>query len=119
MCCMYCTLFFDCKVDNGGLGGDFRSVVRIAQFGCDVEFEVRVVLDFFVSKLDQVLPTLNQGQCTSDIKCSCKMNTIEQKDDVGSRTGSLPFLTIDLLRIGPREGSRSSWTFCSSTGDPN
>lgn len=43
------TLFFNSKVNNGGLSGNLWCVVRVAQFGGDVETEVIVVLDLLVT----------------------------------------------------------------------
>ena len=43
-------MFFDSKVDNGGLGGYLRGVVRVTQLGGDVEAEVIVILYLLVSK---------------------------------------------------------------------
>ena len=43
------TLLFDSKVDNGGLCGDLRSVVRVAELSGDVEPEVLIVLNLLIS----------------------------------------------------------------------
>lgn len=43
-------LFFNSKVDDGGFGRDFRSVMWIGQFGGHVETEFRTVFHFFISQ---------------------------------------------------------------------
>lgn len=59
------TLLLDSKVDDGGLGGNFRRVVRVAQPGGDVEAEVWVVLDLLVSQTNDPGPTYSQPQTTA------------------------------------------------------
>lgn len=51
------TLLFDSKVDNGGLGGDLGRVVGVTQLSGDVESELWVVLNLFVSQLYHVSST--------------------------------------------------------------
>ena len=50
----HCTLLFDSKVDNCCFGGDFRSVVWITKFGCDVKSELRVIFNLLLSDTDHV-----------------------------------------------------------------
>ena len=51
------TLFFDSKVCDGSFGGDLWCVVRVAQFGSDVETEVWVILYLLVSNTYHVSTT--------------------------------------------------------------
>ena len=46
------SLVGDHEVDEGDFGGDFRQIVRVSEFGSDVEEELRTVFDYLVSKLD-------------------------------------------------------------------
>lgn len=70
------TDFLDSKVNDGGLGGNFWCVVRVAQLCCDVKPEVVVVLHFLVAQSNQVNTTcqMNSKECevtsidTFDIK---------------------------------------------------
>ena len=59
------TLLFDGEVDDRGFGGDLGGVVRVAEFGRDVEAEVGVVLHFLVAKFDEVAATW-EGTTTKD-----------------------------------------------------
>lgn len=58
------TLFFHSKVDDGSLGGDLGRVMRITQFRCNIETELRTVLHFLVTKPNQPTTTCQRNTTT-------------------------------------------------------
>lgn len=54
---LFKTLLLNSEVDDSDLGRDLRRVVRVAHTRRDVELELGVVLDLFVSNLDAVAAT--------------------------------------------------------------
>ena len=49
------TFLLDCEVDQHDLGGDFGLIAGVGKFGGHEQFEVLIVPDIFVSKIDHKL----------------------------------------------------------------
>lgn len=58
-------LFLNSEVHDGGLAGNLRGIVWIGQFSGDVETELWVVLDLFISQLHQEPPTCTYAEIHS------------------------------------------------------
>lgn len=79
------TLLLYSEVNDGGFCGGLRCVVWVGQFGGDVEAEVSVVLNLFVSKSNHV--------CTT---CKCHMTKILHDYTALASTQDLHFTELSI-----------------------